>query len=109
MKAIGFRNKTVITQFLTESVVVAVIGFGVGVGLAEVLSPTIGELVLGQSGPGGGGGRGFGFFGPALKFTATPELIGLTLALAVGLGVLGALYPIIRAIRISPAEALRHE
>ncbi len=113
MKAIGFRNRSIITQFAVESMVVAVVGFGVGVGLADLLAPTISDLVLGQGGafgggPGGGGGR-FGLFGRGFPFNPSPELIVGTLAVAVGLGVLGALYPIVRAIRLRPAEALRYE
>ncbi len=110
MKAIGFRNDTVVTQFLTESMVFAVVGFGIGVGLAELLSPTIGQLVLEQGGGAGPGGGGrFLFFGPSLSLSASPELIAATFVLAVGLGVLGALYPIVRAVRLRPAEALRYE
>lgn len=108
MKAIGFRNRAVVTQFVTESMVFAAVGFGVGVGLAELLGSTIGRLVLGQgSGPGFGGH--FATFGPSFALSLSPELIISTLALAVGLGALGALYPIIRAVRLRPAEALRYE
>lgn len=110
MKAVGFRSGTVVTQFLTESMVLAVAGFGVGVALAELLAPTISRLVLGQSGgPGPGGGGGFGFFGSGFAFSPSPELLVSTLVLAVGLGALGALYPIVRAVRLRPAEALRYE
>ena len=108
MKAIGFRNRTVVTQFLTESMVFAVAGFGIGVGLAEVLGPTIGRFILdsGMSGPGGGAG---GFVGAFFSFAPSASLVATTLVLAIGFGVLGALYPIIRAIRLRPAEALRYE
>ncbi len=108
MKAIGFRNRTVVTQFVTESMVFAAIGFGVGLVLAEVLGSTIGQLVLGQRGGPGPGGH-FGAFGPSFALSLSPELVLSTLALAVGLGALGALYPIIRAVRLRPAEALRYE
>jgi putative ABC transport system permease protein len=113
LKAIGFKNKTIVAQFFTESVVLAVLGFVVGVVLAEVAGPTLATMFLSSStssgfgGPPGAGHMG-GTFG-GLSFNLQPELLVYTLVLAVALGIIGSLYPIIRAMQLKPAEALRYD
>jgi ABC-type antimicrobial peptide transport system permease subunit len=44
-----------------------------------------------------------------VSFSITPELLVLGVGVTVVFGVVGALYPILRAVRLRPAEALRHE
>jgi putative ABC transport system permease protein len=116
LKAIGFKNGTIVTQFFIESVFLAILGYVVGI----VLFITIGQElnnVLVSSTYGGGPGRFGGFAGPGrtggtfgtLNLNLSPELLAVTLALAVVLGIVGSLYPIIRAVKLKPAEALRYD
>lgn len=111
LKAIGFSNASIVAQYTIESVVLAVLGFAVSVGLAYEIGPTIAGSFLGSAAPGGGG---FGHFAGrvssgASSFTLTPDLLIYALVLAVVIGIVGAIYPIVRAVRLEPAEALRYE
>ncbi|MFA5771348.1 MAG: ABC transporter permease [Thermoplasmata archaeon] len=127
LKAIGFKNSKIIAQFLTESITLATFGFIVGVVVALVGGGTISEILLGQSttsgssggfvvsrgGESGGmpsGGRQFGGgFLANINYSLTPEILIYAFLAAVLLGVLGALYPIMKAMKLKPAEALRYE
>lgn len=89
-KALGARDSDVLVQFLAESVLLAVLGGGVGVLLSAVASNLIGRLA--------------GF--PA---GLTWSSIMLALVFSVGVGVLFGVLPALRASRLMPAEALRTE
>ena len=55
--------------------------------------------------------EGLGFFGE-LSWVAGDygwSLFAVALAVAVGMGLVGATYPALRAVRITPIEALRYE
>ena len=111
LKALGFNNKKIIAQFLVESVSLGLIGFVVGLVIALVGAPYIVGLFGGSNGGTSGyGARGFGGFGAApLRLHLTPELVLVGLLITIGVGILGSLYPIIRALRLKPAEALRYD
>ncbi len=111
MKAVGFKDSRIVAQFLTEALTLALIGFAAAVALTLVLGPALDALVLG--GAAGFGGRGgFGGFGAfAVRgggLFSDPTLLILALVATVVLGIVGALYPVLRAMNLKPAEALRH-
>ncbi|MFH0816966.1 MAG: ABC transporter permease [Methanobacteriota archaeon] len=118
LKAIGFKNSKIISQFLTESMALAVIGFVVGIAMTMVMGPYIANTVLGTSTtsnmPGGGmtfqgrpGGVG-GMASATLDFSLSADLVVYTLVFAIVLGIIGAMYPVLRAIKLRPADALRY-
>ncbi len=111
LKALGFTNKKIIAQFLVESVSLGLIGFVVGLVIALVGAPYIVGLFGGSTGgTSGTGPRGFGGIGgAALQLHLTPELVLVGLLITIGVGILGSLYPIIRALKLKPAEALRYD
>jgi putative ABC transport system permease protein len=88
--AIGALERQVLTQFLVESVVLALfggmLGIAVGLGLAG------GAAVLMD-----------------VPFTADPKVIGLAFAVSAAIGVVFGFFPARRAARLDPIEALRHE
>ncbi len=92
--ALGWRRRRVMLLILLESVAVAsaggLAGIALGAGGVRVLEHV--ELLRGKID---------GLFTPGLVFAA--------FALAVLLGILGGLYPALRASRMSPNAALRHE
>ena len=94
LRALGWPKRRVIGTILSESLVISLIGGLVGVGLGVVLA-RLASLA------------------PALSGYFVPELTGRTiatgLAVALGLGALGGLYPAWRASRLQPVEALRYE
>jgi putative ABC transport system permease protein len=108
LKALGFNNKRIIAQFLVESVSLGLIGLIVGLGIALVGAQYIVGLFGGSTG-GSPGARAGGFGGSVLQFQLTPELVFVGLLITIGVGILGSLYPIIRALKLKPAEALRYD
>jgi putative ABC transport system permease protein len=94
LRAVGWRRRRVLAMILGEALVIALAGTVLGGVLAVVgvraltLSPTA-----------------RGFIDPNLP----PEVLVIALVMAVGLSVLGGLYPAARAAALDPTEALRHE
>lgn len=135
LKALGSTSKGIMLVFLTEAVVVGLIGGFIGVSAGYVLSfLVIGALSGTLSVPGfgggarapsgaasaasrvGGGGGAVSFGGPAASSASstlaitpaiTPEIIVLAILLAVAVGTLGGLIPAWRASRMNAVEALR--
>ena len=135
MKALGFGSGRIIQQFIAESLALAAAGFVVALLFALVAGPALPGMLVESTrddAEGGsdssdqlpaadsGGRRGGGFLGGAtaatgtssleeVAFRLTPQVLLTTLATAMDVGALGALYPVTKAVRLQPAEALRHE
>lgn len=110
LKAIGFSNLNIMSQFMLEGVILSLIAGVVGVAIGVVAAPALSELLLPAINAGFGGA--FTRAADAIPSTSgivTPELILIALGGSVLLGVLGTLYPAWRASRTSPMEALRYE
>lgn len=109
LKALGFRNSRIVLESLFESLLLAGLGFGVGVVLLELLGPTLSNLFSARGAAGAGGSASILLGGTGASFAPAPWLFAETLGIALLMGFVGALYPIVRAIRLRPAEALRYE
>lgn len=111
LKALGFRNGRIVSQLVLESFLISVIGFGISLVVALWIGPVIDNLLL-RSGRSGAGpianAYAGGYLGTA-GFSLTPEAVALAAVVTVTIAVLASLYPIFRAIRLKPSEALRHE
>ena len=120
LKAIGFSNWNVMSQFMLEGILLSLMAGVVGAVIGIVGAPVISSLLLPsanlfstQQGGSSGFSRQTINFGTALSqsVTATADLQTLLLGFGavVLLGAIGSLYPAWRASRTSPMEALRYE
>jgi len=111
LKAIGFSNWTVMSQFMLEGVFLSLMAGVVGIAIASIAAPTLSGLLL----PSVGQATFISRFaseatsGTNATMTLTPVLVLIALGGAVLLGTLGSLYPAWRASRTRPAEAMRYE
>ncbi len=112
LKAIGFSNWTVMSQFMLEGVLLSLIAGVVGIAIGSVAAPALSGLLLPTVSQSGTFGRVFtstGDTGTTASISVTPELMLIAIGAAVLLGALGSLYPAWRASRTRPAEAMRYE
>lgn len=100
LKALGMKSRTVLYIFLTESVIIGLIGAVIGIVSGWVLANVV-ALFLGRG----------GIIGGALTITPilTPEVLIGAFVFGVGISVIFALYPAWRASKLKPVEALRYE
>ncbi len=90
LKAIGFTSAQVLSLVLAESCLLAVLGGGLGLGLAA--------LMISRGDPTGG-------MLPLFYFPATDLLAGVGVSLALGL--VAGIFPALHAMRLRVADALR--
>jgi hypothetical protein len=112
LKAIGASNRTVMSQFLVEGVLLSLVAGVVGIAIGTIAAPALSSILLPTVG-GMTGGRmvstGTTQATTATTIAISPELMLIGLAASVALGVNGSLYPAWRAAKIRPAEAMRYE
>lgn len=89
LKASGWSNRNIILSVVIESLSIALMGFAFGIILGLAANVGINHY-LGEE-----------------MASLTPLLIVEILAFGIGMGIIGGLYPAIRATRVSPIEALR--
>ena len=89
-KALGAKKKTVITQFLTESIILTFAGGIIGVILGIVLSYGISAAT-------------------SSPFVLSPQSVLVAFVVSAGIGVLFGWYPAQKAAGLEPIEALRYE
>jgi len=94
-KALGARKRDILIQFLTESMLLSLIGGIVGIFLAWILSTIVG-IIAAQSGTP---------INPSIGLDA----VLLATLFSTGVGLLFGLYPSNRAASLQPVEALRYE
>jgi len=118
LKAIGFSNWSVMSQFMLEGIMLSLVAGIVGIAIGTIGAPILSGLLLPQINLFGSQGS----FRPNSQFvnpevaglgtaaaTVDPQLMLLALGASVLLGALGSLYPAWRASRTRPAEAMRYE
>ncbi|MGE5638099.1 MAG: FtsX-like permease family protein [Chloroflexota bacterium] len=115
LKAIGFSNSNVMSQFLLEGVLLSLFAGVVGILISAFAAPMLSGLLLPAASQAGlpimvgRGGAATNPISATAAVTLTPELIAIAVGAAVLLGALGSLYPAWRASRTRPAEAMKYE
>jgi len=89
-RALGAKRRHIVTQFLVETVVLSVGGGLVGVAVG-LLFPLVVEALA------------------DMRTIVTPAAPLVAFLISAGVGVVFGLYPAVRAARMDPVEALRHE
>ncbi|HEY4695714.1 MAG TPA: ABC transporter permease [Candidatus Hydromicrobium sp.] len=89
-KAIGAKNRDVLIQFLTESIVLSLSGGIIGIGLAGLITGVLSA-----------------FTNLSSPITASPVIMALSFSTAIGL--IFGIFPAMRAARLNPIDSLRHE
>ena len=87
-KAVGAKNRDIMVQFLTEGIVLSLLGGVLGIGFAYLLTWAIGSLI-------------------SSIITATPIILALSVSSAIGL--IFGIFPAMRAARLHPIDSLRYE
>ncbi len=96
LRALGFSRRSILTSFLLESIVLAVVGGGIGA-VASLALQFIKITVLNAG----------TWSEIVFAFEPTPSILVTAMAGAAIMGIVGGFLPAIRAARISPIDAMR--
>jgi putative ABC transport system permease protein len=96
LRAIGFSRRAILTSFLIEAIVLALVGGVIGSVLVLLLSFVSFPIINFQT-----------FSEIVFSFRATPAVFVKALVFSGVMGLIGGLIPAIRASRVSPVEAMR--
>ncbi len=91
--AVGARRGDILLQFLAESLVISLVGGGLGL-LLGIMFADVMEKVLAQM---------------DFKTEINALIVAVALITAVAVGVLSGIYPAFKASRLDPVDALRYE
>jgi putative ABC transport system permease protein len=96
MRAIGFRGTPVVVAVMLETMLLALVGGMLGALLAWIVFNGYTVSTLGQN-----------FSQVVFQFRVSPELLWTGLKWALGIGLVGGLFPALRAARLPVTTALR--
>jgi putative ABC transport system permease protein len=94
-KALGARNRDIMSQFLAESSFLSLLGGLIGILLGWLISLIIGQIASAA--------------GTALSPAVSINAILLATLFSIAVGLFFGIYPARRAARLEPVEALRYE
>jgi len=89
-KAVGATRRTILFQFLVETLVLSMVGGGLGISLGWLTAFIVRSLNV-------------------VKAQVTLDSVLLAFSLSAAVGIFFGLYPAFRASRLQPIDALRYE
>jgi putative ABC transport system permease protein len=89
-RAIGARQNDIVRQFMTEAVLISIMGGLLGI----VFGYTLSKIIATSAG---------------WSTDVTPESIGIAFGVSVFIGLLFGIYPAVQAAKLDPIEAIRYE
>jgi putative ABC transport system permease protein len=89
-KSIGAKQRDIMSQFLIEAMVTSAFGGMLGIAAGAGLSMPLGKLMN-------------------LTADVSPTAVGIAFSVSAGIGVIFGYFPALRAARLNPIDALRHE
>ncbi|HLF20292.1 MAG TPA: ABC transporter permease [Bacteroidota bacterium] len=96
LRALGFRRRSVLAAFMTESLLISLMGAGIGLFFASWLQLlTVSTLNFGS------------FSELEFSFALTPDIVFVSIAFALAMGITGGFLPAMRAARLNIVNALR--
>lgn len=98
LRALGFRRRSILAAFLTESVMLCLIGGALGILVASILTQVTISTTNWDT-----------FSELAFGFAVTPEIVVYSLIFALVMGIVGGFLPSVRAARMNILAALRAE
>jgi putative ABC transport system permease protein len=107
LKALGTRSRTVLLIFLSEAVIIGIMGGAFGIVLGWVLANVV--AIVFRGGGGFMGNQAAGNGGMTITPILTPTVFLGAMAFGIGVSVVFALYPAWRASKLKPVDALRYE
>ncbi|WP_133478561.1 ABC transporter permease [Cognatilysobacter segetis] len=96
LRALGFRGLPVVTAVMLETMLLALIGGAIGAAIAWLLFNGHSVSTLGNN-----------FSQVVFQFRVSPELLWTGVKWALGIGLVGGLFPALRAARMEVTDALR--
>jgi len=96
LRALGFQRGSILWAFLTEAMLLGVVGGAIGTAMASSMQFFTVSTVNFQS-----------FSELAFSFDLTPRIVVAAMAFAVGMGLLGGVLPAAQAGRMKIVDALR--
>jgi putative ABC transport system permease protein len=96
LRALGFSRWSILASFVLEAITLAALGGGLGSTLVLSLGLVSFHMVNFQT-----------LSDIVIRFTATPDMFASAMIFAGAMGLLGGLGPALRAMRVSPVEAMR--
>ncbi|MCD7860750.1 MAG: ABC transporter permease [Oscillospiraceae bacterium] len=95
-KALGAKERTILSQFVIEAAMTSALGGIIGIVLGEIIS-SVGSVVI------------QGMLDADLTISPTAGAIGLSFGISAGIGVLFGYLPARRAAALNPIDALRYD
>jgi putative ABC transport system permease protein len=108
LKALGMKSRTVLSIFLSEAVIVGLMGAAIGIASGWVLANVVARVFSG-GGLMQAGNHAATAGGMTIVPILTPAVFSGAFAFGLIISVIFALYPAWRASRLKPVEALRYE